>query len=261
MSTTTERLLAHRMVGLLDLTDLSNTASAASIERLCERAVGAHGPVAAVCVWPAFVAQCVRDLAGTGVQVATVVNFPQGDTDVAAVSREVHAVLEFGADELDVVLPYRAFVEGKIDLAAAVLDSVGHIVSGRRLVKVILETGELPDQATVAAAARFAIDHGADFVKTSTGKTPVSATPESVATLLQVIRHADRLVGIKPSGGIATVAAAAGYLGQADEVMGPAWARPSTFRFGASGLLDRLIAVIEGHPSTSGDATTGEATP
>lgn len=256
MSSTAERLSAHRMLGLLDLTDLSNTASAASIERLCERAVGPHGSVAAVCVWPAFVSQCARELAGSGVQVATVVNFPQGDTHVDAVRREVAAAVEFGADELDVVLPYRAFVAGHLGEAAAVLEGVADVVARRRLVKVILETGELPDQSTVAAAARFAIDHGADFVKTSTGKTPVSATPEAVATLLDVIRQADRLVGIKPSGGIATVATAAGYLAQADDVMGPGWARPSTFRFGASGLLDRLIAVIEGHPSTAGEVTS-----
>lgn len=255
MSSTAERLLAHRIVGLLDLTDLSTTASAASIERLCERAVGPHGNVAAVCVWPAFVAQCARDLAGTGVSVATVVNFPHGDTDVLALRREVHAALEFGADELDVVLPYRAFVAGDLPAAAAVLDALRGIVDHRRPVKVILETGELPDQATVAAATRFAIDHGADFVKTSTGKTPVSATPEAVATMLAVIHDADRLVGIKPSGGIATLAAAAGYLAQADDVMGPGWARPSTFRFGASGLLDRLVAVIEGHPSASAEAS------
>jgi deoxyribose-phosphate aldolase len=255
MRSTTERLVAHRVLSLLDLTDLSATASAATIERLCERAVGPHGTVAAVCVWPAFVAQCARDLAGTGVSVATVVNFPQGGTDVEAVQREVHAALEFGADELDVVMPYRAFVAGELEAAGAVLDAVWGIVEHRRPVKVILETGELPDLAAVAAASRFAIDHGADFLKTSTGTTPVSATPEAVATLLAVIHATDRLVGIKPSGGIGTLAAAAGYLAQADDVMGPAWARPSTFRFGASGLLDRLVAVIEGHPSTSTEAS------
>jgi deoxyribose-phosphate aldolase len=255
MSSTAERLLAHRIVALLDLTDLTTTANAASIERLCERAIGPHGSVAAVCVWPAFVSQCARQLAGTPVDVATVVNFPHGGTDVDAVVREVHAVLEAGADELDVVLPYRAFAAGDLDSAGAVLDAVTEIVKGRRPVKVILETGELPNHATIAAATRFAIDHGADFVKTSTGKTPVSATPEAVGTMLQVIRDSDRLVGIKPSGGIATVHTAAGYLAQADDIMGPAWARRSTFRFGASGLLDRLIAVIEGHPSTSSEAS------
>lgn len=255
MSSTAERLLAHRILGLLDFTDLSTTASAASVERLCERAVGPHGVVAAVCVWPAFVAQCARDLAGSGVAVATVVNFPHGGTDVDAVSREVHAALESGADELDVVLPYRAFIAGDLQAAGAVLEAVSIIVARRRLVKVILETGELPDQATVASATRFAVDHGADFVKTSTGKTPVSATPEAVATMLRVIHDADRLVGIKPSGGIASVAAAASYLAQADDVMGPAWARPSTFRFGASGLLDHLVAVIEGHPSVVTEAS------
>ncbi|HRE00558.1 MAG TPA: hypothetical protein PLV68_04615, partial [Ilumatobacteraceae bacterium] len=108
-------------------------------------------------------------------------------------------------------------------------------------VKAILETGELPDQHTVRIAAEAAIAGGAHFVKTSTGKTPVSATLEAAETMLHVISQADREVGLKPSGGIRTVGDAARYLDLADEIMGADWATPETFRFGASGLLTDVV--------------------
>lgn len=241
---------AHQILGLLDLTDLRPGVEADAIERLCARAVCVPGGVAAVCIAPAFVAQCARDLAGTGVKVATVVNFPAGSTDADAVAREVHGVIEHGADELDVVMPYGALLAGDIDGAARVLDTVAEIVQGRRIVKVILETGAFSERSAIVDAARFAVEHGADFLKTSTGTTAVSATPLAVGALLDVVRDTSRAVGIKPSGGISTLEAADGYLEQAEAVMGRAWIHPGTFRFGASGLFDTLCAVIEGHPCT-----------
>jgi deoxyribose-phosphate aldolase len=117
------------------------------------------------------------------------------------------------------------------------------VTDGRAHMKVILETGELRDLATVSAAARFAIEHGADFVKTSTGKTPVSATLPAVEAMLDVIAHAGREVGIKPSGGISTADAAGHYISAARRVMGDAWVTPAHFRFGASGLLKALLDV------------------
>ena len=108
--------------------------------------------------------------------------------------------------------------------------------------KVIIETGELPDRAAIDRATHFAIANGADFVKTSTGKTPVSATPEAAEIVLEAIEVSGRPVGFKASGGIRTLADAAAYLDLADRIMGPGWATPATFRFGASGLLDALEA-------------------
>jgi deoxyribose-phosphate aldolase len=107
--------------------------------------------------------------------------------------------------------------------------------------KVILETGELVAPELIADAARFAIDHGADFIKTSTGKTNVSATPEAARVMLDAIAATDRVVGLKPSGGIGTAADAEAYLTLAEQVMGPDFLAPRTFRFGASGVLDALL--------------------
>jgi len=112
--------------------------------------------------------------------------------------------------------------------------------------KVILETGELVSPALIRGAAELAVAHGADFIKTSTGKTKVSATHEATEIMLDVIRTSGRAVGLKPSGGIRTLADATSYLHQADEMMGAGWATPGTFRFGASGLLTALVASIEG---------------
>jgi deoxyribose-phosphate aldolase len=230
--------VARRAIGLIDLTDLGDAPTPADIERLCQRAVAAG--TAAVCVWPPFVAQCV----GAGVRVATVVNFPAGGEDVAATVAETATALDDGAAEIDLVLPYRAFLDGRVGDAAAMVTAVRAAVAEPAHLKVILESGSYPSLDHVRAAARLAIDHGADFVKTSTGKTAVSATIAASVMILDAIRSTGRPVGFKPSGGIRTLDDAARYLAVADEMMGPAWATPETFRFGASGLLDALEAEV-----------------
>lgn len=239
--------LARRAITLLDLTELGDHATADDVTALCARAVGPHGSVAAVCVWPRHVAHAVEQLWGTNVRVATVVNFPSGDElidDVVAMTRQA---LADGADEIDLVLPYRAFLAGDVEAAAAMIDAVRAEVPGdSHALKVILETGELVDPTAVHGAAHLAVMHGADFIKTSTGKSSVSATLGATATMLLVIREADRPVGLKPSGGIRTLADAQAYIEQADAVMGEGWATPATFRFGASGLLTALEAAAEG---------------
>lgn len=239
--------IARRSIPLLDLTDLADAPTAAAVELLCERAVGRHGSVAAVCIWPQFVARAVAALAGTGVRVATVVDFPSGDEPIDRVVELTLRALHDGADEIDTVVPYRSLLAGRVDDAAGVLRAVRAVVpaDGRRVLKVILETGELPDDHAIERAAVLALDEGADFLKTSTGKSAVSATPEATAVMLGVIRDRGAIVGLKPSGGIRTVDDARVYLRQADEMMGSAWVGPTTFRFGASSLLDALERVLD----------------
>jgi len=257
---------ARRAIGLVDLTDLDDRSTDAAVAALCARAAE-HG-TAAVCVWPDFVARSVTELAGTQVRVATVVNFPTGDERAFAVGLVTERALADGADDIDVVLPYRAFTAGDDARAGAVLDAVRERVTGpatapdkrivpdKRIMKVILETGALPDAATVERAAAFAIARGADFVKTSTGKIPVSATLDAAEAMLRIIRLTDRVVGLKPSGGIRTFDDAMAYLDLADRMMGEGWATPDTFRFGASGLLDALVAVAAGDPAGASPTTS-----
>jgi deoxyribose-phosphate aldolase len=239
------RASALQALGLLDLTDLSDDASESGLRSLCEKATGGPVPVAAICIWPRFVAQA-REILGEGpVALATVVNFPQGDAALSAVVRETEAALADGADEIDLVLPWRDFLTGKTDAARDLVETIKACCGGKRL-KVILETGEYPDLDAVRAASELAIAAGADFIKTSTGKTARSATPAAARVMLEVIRATPRPVGLKPSGGIRTLADAETYLGLADEIMGADWANPATFR----GLYQALLDEIGGQSST-----------
>ncbi len=240
----TDAAFARRAIALLDLTDLSNGLDEAGVERLCARAVTPLGPVAAVCLWAGFVPQARRLLRGTPVRIATVVNFPAGEDDVMRAADEARYALLDGADEIDVVLPWRSLIAGRQEVVGALLGAVRAVVPPGKTLKTILETGELKTPALIRAAARIAIGTGADIIKTSTGKTEVSATPEAVRLMLEEIRASGRQVGLKPSGGIRTADDARAYLALADEIRGEGWARPETFRFGASGLLDALL--VEG---------------
>lgn len=245
--------LARRAMALLDLTDLGDAADEAGALALCATATHELLPVAAVCLWPRFVATAREALADSGVRIATVVNFPSGDEQVDAVLAATRKALADGADEIDLVLPWRAFLVGDIAHAAEMVEAVREACDERTL-KVILETGEYPDLAHIATASRLAIAGGADFIKTSTGKTALSATPEAARTMLEVIFATGRRVGLKPSGGIRRLADAATYLDLADTIMGPGWAVPATFRFGASGLYHELAGAIAGTSApTSGN--------
>ena len=235
---------ARRILGLVDLTNLDAACTQDDVDRLCKRANGPFGRVAAVCVWPSFVDRASRNLEGTGIAVATVVNFPGGEDGLAEITALIARCISDGADEIDMVLPYRDFLAGRFEEVGRTLDAARAAIPESVHFKVILETGELSESDMIERAARIAIAHGADFLKSSTGKTPVSATPQSVRILLEVAADSIRPVGVKASGGIRTLDDAAAYLDIADEIMGPTWVSTETFRFGASGLLDALEAEI-----------------
>jgi len=237
---------ARRALALLDLTDLADDATEAGTRELCQRAISGPVPVAAVCIWPRFV-KIAREALGDGaaVRIATVVNFPDGDTPIAPAIRETEEAVADGADEIDLVLPWRSLLAGQTTPVGAMVRNV-KMRCGDKLLKVILETGEYPDLQKVREASELAIGAGADFIKTSTGKTEHSASIAAVRTMLGVIGMAARPIGIKPSGGIRTLEDARAYLNLTDAMMGPDWATPATFRFGASGLYGALVTAIEG---------------
>jgi deoxyribose-phosphate aldolase len=205
-----------------------------------------------VCLWPQFVGEAARSLKDSGVTVATVINFPAGGEDLERVLEDMDEALGDGADEIDLVLPYKAVLRGDTQVASDMIRESKGIVGPGRLLKVILETGAMPDLETVAAASRLAIGAGADFLKTSTGKIAVSATPEAAGTMLAEIARAGRPVGFKAAGGIRTLADAALYLRLAEEAMGAGWATRDTFRIGASSLHAALATVIVGEPVAPG---------
>ncbi len=241
----TEQDTARASLLLLDLTRLDDEDDEVVIDALCRRASQPWGHAAAVCVWPRFVERCRTLLAGTGVRVATVANFPHGGDDIAAAVEEVRGAIARGAQEVDLVMPYHAWLAGERGAAREMVAAARDACADATL-KVILETGRLRERAHIVAASRDAIAAGADFIKTSTGKIEVSATPEAAAAMLHAIREANRPVGFKAAGGIRTLAQARVYLDLAEDMMGPDWIAPQTFRFGASALLDAIVACLAG---------------
>ncbi|MEK0083319.1 deoxyribose-phosphate aldolase [Benzoatithermus flavus] len=233
--------LATRAVPLLDLTSLRGDESSTEIEALCDRAER-HG-TAAVCIYRAHLALARKRLAGGTVRLATVANFPDGSDDLARAAEETAAAVAAGADEVDVVAPIQAIRDGDIGLVGELVEACREAAGARTTLKLILETGSLREPDLITAAARTAVMAGIDFLKTSTGKAAVGATLEAAALLLAVIEEAGGRVGFKAAGGIRTAADAAAYLALADAIMGPDWASPRTFRFGASSLLDDLLRV------------------
>jgi len=237
---------ARQALELLDLTSLNDDDSEQSVAKLCARAVTRHGHVAAVCVWPRFVAQARASVARHGVRVAAVANFPHGAPDIAAAEADCRLILRDGGDEVDVVFPWRAFLAGDRDIGQRLVAACSALCRGRAKLKVILESGEIGEGEALSEAAQIAIAAGADFIKTSTGKTKVSATPGAARIMLQAIRASGRQCGFKASGGIRDMAAAVEYLNLAATIMGEDWISRDTFRFGASGLLDSLLAELNG---------------
>lgn len=231
----------------LDLTSLNDADTEADIARLCNRAQGRFGEVAAVCVWPRLAA-FARARLPAAVAVAAVANFPDGSADVARAVTDTQRIVDAGAQEVDVVLPHAALRAGDAATAARVLAAVRAACPGLQL-KVILETGELQTEALIRQASQLAIDAGADFLKTSTGKTPISATPAAARTMLQTIAAdvgAAQRVGFKASGGIRTVTEAMAYFALVAEILGPGALGPQRLRIGASSLLADIEAVLGG---------------
>lgn len=233
----------------LDLTSLNDNDTPADIAALCQRAQTPYGSVAAVCVWPRFVA-LARSLLPNSIPVAAVANFPTGALDVQSALSDCEQIIQAGGNEVDVVLPYHALMNGKTLECADFLAQVRAACKGVRL-KVIIESGELKAPELIAQASRLALHAGADFIKTSTGKTPVSATPEAAKIMLREIIAQGNTAGFKASGGIRSVADAQLYLSLVADALGADALTAQRFRFGASGLLNDIENVLAGQASAA----------
>ena len=238
---------ARLALSCLDLTRLNEQDTEGDVARLCERAQSPFGPVAAVCVWPRLAAFARRQLP-SHIAVAAVANFPDGSADVQRALRDAGAIAQSGAQEVDLVMPHARLRAGDERAVARLLSAVRQACPGLTL-KVILETGELKDKDLIERASRLALDAGADFLKTSTGKTPVSATTQAAHIMLAAIAcdaSTARRVGFKPSGGIRSVADAASYIALCHDYLGPQALTPARFRIGASSILDDIEAILGG---------------
>ena len=240
--------LAIRMV---DLTTLEGADTPGKVGALSAKALRPDPadptcpPVAAVCVYPAMVPVAAAVLKGSGVHLASVATaFPSGQAPLEVKLADTRDAVAGGADEIDMVISRGKFLAGHYQ---RVFDEIVAVkeAAGPAHLKVILETGELGTYDNVRRASWLAMLAGADFIKTSTGKVPVAATPPVTLVMLEAVRdfraQTGRQVGVKPAGGIRTTKDAIKYLVMINETAGDDWLHPDWFRFGASSLLNDLL--------------------
>jgi deoxyribose-phosphate aldolase len=247
----TKAHLLDLAISMIDLTTLEGSDTSGKIRSLCSKAVrpdpsdSSVPSVAAVCVYSDFVRlarECVTDSNVVVASVATA--FPSGRASMQVKLADVAEAVDAGAHEIDMVIDRGAFLSGDW---LKVYDEVVAVKSacGSAHLKVILETGELGTLDNIRRASWLAMLAGADFIKTSTGKIPVAATPTAVLVMLEAVRDfardSGKTIGVKAAGGIRTSKDALKYLVLVDETAGAAWMTPANFRFGASSLLNDLL--------------------
>ncbi|MDH3453373.1 MAG: deoxyribose-phosphate aldolase [Gammaproteobacteria bacterium] len=242
-------------LSMIDLTTLEGQDTPGKVQQLCQKALHLHDQlpdlphVAAVCVYPTMVQVAKRALGGHTVKVASVATaFPSGQAPLAAKLADTRMAVDAGADEIDMVISRGAFLRGDY---TGVFDEIVAIkkACGTAQLKVILETGELGTLDRVRRASILAMHAGADFIKTSTGKIQPAATMPVTLVMLQAIRDfhydTDRLVGMKPAGGISKAKQAIQYLVMLREILGERWLTPDLFRFGASSLANDVLMQLQ----------------
>jgi len=240
----------------MDLTSLTDQETSEDIINLCAQAKSPAGFTAAICIYPRFIPlarKTLNEIGAAQVKIATVTNFPHGNDDLAIALAETKAAIAYGADEVDVVFPYRALMAGNEEIGYDIVHECHKACSAAKVtLKVIIESGELKTETLIAKASEICINAGADFIKTSTGKVPVNATPESAKLMLEQIKMLNTKVGFKAAGGVKTAEDAKVYLDLAANLLGDNWVNADSFRFGASSLLANLL-------ETLGEKTTGSA--
>lgn len=242
--------IAKQALSLMDLTTLNDNDTDEKVISLCQQGNTEFGTPAAVCVYPRFVPIARKALKNQGteqVKIATVTNFPHGNDDIEIAVAETKAAVAYGADEVDVVFPYKALIAGNETIGFELVQQCKAVCQANNVkLKVIIESGELKTEELIRKASEIAIKAGADFIKTSTGKVPVNATLESARIMLETIRdlNVSARVGFKAAGGVKTTEEAEQYLSLAAKILGQDWVNTDHFRFGASSLLGNLLATL-----------------
>lgn len=240
----------------IDLTTLSPCDEEQSVAEFARRAAELtveypHLPgVASICVYPPFVETVGLEIDAMPLRITSVAGgFPSSQTFLEVKMLEVAMAVENGADEVDIVLNVGKILSGALDEAANEVEVLREESDGATL-KVILETGALRTPELIRQASLLAMQAGADFIKTSTGKIDVAATPEAAVVMCQAIKDfyakSGRKVGFKAAGGIRTAEDAALYYTIVKEILGEEWLTPELFRIGASSLANNLLSAIEG---------------
>lgn len=244
------------LMGSIELTTLKTTDSETSVLAFTERVndFDSQYPdlphVATICVYPCFASVVSQSLEVDGVEIACVSgSFPSSQALLEVKVAETALAIKDGATEIDIVMPVGKFLSGDYE---GVSDEIGELkqVCGEHAMKVILETGDLATASNIKKASILAMYAGADYIKTSTGKEKVSATPEAAYVMCQAIKeYYDETgiqIGFKPAGGINTVMDAVIYYTIVKEVLGEKWLTNKWFRIGTSRLANLLLSELVG---------------
>jgi deoxyribose-phosphate aldolase len=207
--------------------------------------------VASICVYPSFVETVGVAVDGTAMRITSVAGgFPASQIFLEVKMLEVAMAVENGADEVDIVLNVGKVLTGAYDEAANEVEMIRSEMDEDIVLKVILETGALKTPELIHKASIISMAAGADFIKTSTGKIDVAATPEAAVVMCQAIKayyeKTGRKVGFKPAGGINSVNDALVYYTIVKEVLGKEWLNNELFRIGTSRLANLLLSEITG---------------
>jgi deoxyribose-phosphate aldolase len=236
--------LAERAISLLELTSLNADDTPERILALCERAQTPMGPIAALCVRPRFAGLARRTLDANGgldIEVVAVINLSGSAASIETVESETHAALLAGADEIDLVYPFHAHMAGNKSAGPSMVAACRALCRDRAALTVTLETGVLRDPQIIHDVCRRVIEAGPTFIKTSTGKAVVNATPQAARIMIEAIADMGGQVGFKAAGGMRTLGEAKLYMEMARARFGPLWLDPGRFRIGAASLLDDLL--------------------
>lgn len=238
-------------LSMIDLTTLEGKDTPGKVRQLCAKALNPHPAlpdlprVAAVCVYPNRVAEARKALGDAPIRVASVATaFPSGMAPLKIRLADTQYAVKAGANEIDMVISRGDFLAGKFSSLRKEISATKE-ACGEAHLKVILETGELETLDQVRLASDIAMEAGADFIKTSTGKISPAATMEVTLVMLEAIRdfyeRTGRQIGMKPAGGIRDSKTAISYLVMVKETLGAQWLTPEWFRFGASTLTNDLL--------------------
>ncbi|ARQ68928.1 deoxyribose-phosphate aldolase [Streptomyces marincola] len=251
IKTTAKSYAIDLAISMIDLTTLEGADTPGKVRSLCAKGAApdpsdrSAPAVAAICVYPDLVREAKAALRGTGIAVASVATaFPAGRAARSVKLADTREAVAAGADEVDMVIDRGAFLAGRYLQVFEEINAV-KAACGDAHLKVILENGELASYDAIRRASWLAMLAGADFIKTSTGKVAVNATPANTLLMLEAVRDfraaTGRQVGVKPAGGIRTTKDAVKYLVLVNETAGDDWLDPAWFRFGASSLLNDLL--------------------
>jgi len=251
-----DKHLMMNILNLIDLTSLNTTDNKSHILHFTGKVNSFSGRytnipnVAAICVFPNYVSVVKEKLTARNVKIASVGGaFPTSQTFLSIKIAECKMAVEAGADEIDIVIPVGAFIGNDFSQVAEEIREIKKAI-GDKLLKVIVESGLLDNYEQIFMASMIAMDAGADFIKTSTGKTPVSATPEAAYVMCRAIsdfyQETGIKVGFKAAGGIVNPSDASNYYQIVKHCLGEEWLKNSLFRIGASRLANNILSEISG---------------